>query len=297
MAAKTGKKIKGKGISRFVKAFLKGKSKRAKSALKKPAAKKRPALKKAPAVKRSVPRKVALRKATPLKKAIPPKTQKAARSAATSLKTAAPQQPGAMFISEKSPIAGPRYFFHTDIPDVYNDTYMRALPRDPEWIFVYWEISESSRSGLKGKMGEAAYHSSKKLLRLYDVTDRNYDGSNAQSYTDIEINDYANNWYIRVPEPGKTYLVECGFLTSEGRFFLAVRSNAVNVPHFGLSARRDGELEGTDELLRMSSAGLKRGLGASEKRFGALAERGESSFGIASGSGSGGVPGKPGSRA
>ena len=201
---------------------------------------------------------------------------------------AAPQQPGAMFISEKSPIAGPKYFFHTDIPDVYNDTYMRALPRDPEWIFVYWEISESSRNGLKGKMGEAAYHSSKKLLRLYDVTGRNYDGSNAQSYTDIEINDYANNWYIRVPEPGKTYLVECGFLTSEGRFFHAVRSNAVNVPHFGLSAKRDGEWAGTDELLRMSSAGLKRGLGASEKRFGALAEREEGSFGIASGSGSGG---------
>jgi hypothetical protein len=139
-----------------------------------------------------------------------------------------------------------------------------------------------------GKMGEAAFNASKKLLRLYDVTDRNYDGSNAQSYTDIEINEFANNWYVRVPAPGKTYLVECGFLTAEGRFFLAVRSNTVNVPNFGLSAMKDGEMAGTDELLRMSGAGLKRGLGASEKRFGALAEREGSSFGIASGSGSGG---------
>jgi hypothetical protein len=296
MAAKTGKKVKGKGVSRFVKAFLKGKSKSKRLTLKNPAAKKRPALKKAPAVKRSAPRKAVLRKAVLPKKTIPPKAKKAARPAAAPLKTAAPQS-GDRFISEKSPGGGPKYFFHTDIPDAYNDTYMRALPRDPEWIFVYWEISESSRNALKGKMGEAAYHSSKKLLRLSDVTDRNYNGSNAQSYTDIEINDYANNWYIRVPEPGKTYLVECGFLTSEGRFFLAVRSNAVNVPHFGLSAKKDGELAGTDELLRMSSAGLRRGLGASEKRFGALAERGESSFGLASGSGSGGMPGKPGSRA
>ena len=285
MAAKTGKKVNGKGVSRFVKAFLKGKPKRAKPALKKPAAKKRPALKKAPATKKTVPPKAAGRRASRSRQSLKPK-KPSCPMPAQSL-AAAPQQPGAMFISEKSPIAGPKYFFHTDIPDVYNDTYMRALPRDPEWIFVYWEISESSRNGLKGKMGEAAYHSSKKLLRLSDVTDRNYDGSNARSYTDIEINDYANNWYIRVPEPGKTYLVECGFLTSEGRFFHAVRSNAVNVPHFGLSAKRDGEWAGTDELLRMSSAGLKRGLGASEKRFGALAEREESNFGLASGSGSG----------
>ena len=284
MAAKTGKKVKGKGVAKLVKAFLKGKAKRAKSALKKPAAKKRPALKKALAVKRSAPPKPARRAAAPVAKAAPLKKSRRMTSQATAI---APQQPGAMFISEKSPLAGPKYFFHTDIPDVYNDTYMRALPRDPEWIFVYWEISESSRNALKGKMGEAAYHSSKKLLRLYDVTDRNYDGSNAQSYTDIEINDYANNWYIHVPEPGKTYLVECGFLTSEGRFFLAVRSNAVKVPHFGLSAKKDGEWAGTDELLRMSSAGLRRGLGASEKRFGALAEREEGSFGLASGSGSG----------
>lgn len=285
MAAKTGKKVKGKGVSKFVKAFLKRKSGLSKAALKKPIEKKRPALKKAPAPKKKAPPKAARRRATPPRKAA--SFKKAARPMPAQSPTAAPQQPGAMFISEKSPVAGPKYFFHTDIPDVYNDTYMRALPRDPEWVFVYWEISESSRNGLKGKMGEAAYHSSKKLLRLYDVTDRNYDGSNAQSYTDIEINDYANNWYIRVPEQGRTYLVECGFLTSEGKFFHAVRSNAVNVPHFGLSATRDGELAGTDELLRMSSAGLKRGLGASEKRFGALAEREEGGFGLASGSGSG----------
>ena len=285
MAAKTGKKVKGKGVAKLVKAFLKRKSNAAKAAIKKTVQNRRPVLKKAPAPKKKAPHKAVGRKAASLRKAAPPK--KAARPMPATSPAAAPQKPGAMFISEKSPIAGPKYFLHTDIPDVYNDTYMRALPRDPEWIFVYWEISESSRNALKGKMGEAAYHSSKKLLRLSDVTDRNYDGSNAQGYTDIEINDYANNWYVRVPEPGRTYLVECGFLTSEGRFFLGVRSNAVNVPHFGLSAVRDGELAGTDELLRMSSAGLKRGLGASEKRFGALAEREELDSGLGSGSGSG----------
>jgi hypothetical protein len=197
-------------------------------------------------------------------------------------------------------MAGPKYFFHADIPDSYNDTYMRAMTRDPEWLFVYWEISEAFRNSLKSKMGDAAFESAKKLLRLCDVTDIDYNGTNAQHYVDIEINDYANNWYIHVPESGRAYVVEYGFLTSDGKFFLAVRSNVVNVPHFGLSPIQDEEwaTASTDELIRMSADGLKRPLGASEKHFGAGDERpenAESLFGLGAGSGSGMV-GMPSSR-
>ncbi|HUI92984.1 MAG TPA: DUF4912 domain-containing protein [Chitinivibrionales bacterium] len=281
MAAKTGKKVKGKSVSKAVKAFLKRKPAPAE---KKPAAKIMPVTKKATAVKKTEPPRLTGGHAvSPVKVAMPEKP----RSVAAQPRAAAPQQPDTGYISQMSNAAGPKYFFHSDVPDEYNDTYMRALPRDPEWIFVYWEISEAARGELKKKMGEEAYHSSKKLLRLSDVTGRTYDGSNAHGYTDVEINDYANNWYIRVPAPGRTYLVECGFLTAEGRFFLAVRSNTVNVPPFGLSANREDELAGTDELLRMSSTGLKRGLGSSGQRFGALAERGEINLGLSSGSGSG----------
>jgi uncharacterized protein len=195
-------------------------------------------------------------------------------------------------ISPRSPMAGPKYFFHADIPDSYNDTYMRAMTRDPEWLFVYWEISEAFRNSLKSKMGDAAFESAKKLLRLCDVTDIDYNGTNAQHYVDIEINDYANNWYVHVPESGRAYVVECGLLTSDGKFFLAVRSNVVNVPHFGLSPIQDEEwtTASTDELIRMSADGLNRPLGASEKRFGVGAEAPEkvaSIFGLGSGSGSG----------
>lgn len=198
------------------------------------------------------------------------------------------------YLSPNTTITGPKYFFHSDISDTYNETYMRLIPRDPEWLFVYWEISEPSMNELKRKMGDE-FASNKKLLRLCDVTGIHYNGSNAGSYTDIEINGIANNWYLKVPETGRAYVVECGFLTSQGRYILAVRSNLVHVPRSGLSPVLDQEwtTASSDELIRMSADGLKRNLGASEKRFGIVAgetEKQETIFAFSAGSGSG-MPG------
>ena len=103
---------------------------------------------------------------------------------------------------------------------------------------------------------------------------------------------------MHVPESGKAYVVECGFLTPEGKFLLAVRSNVVNVPRFGLSSVRDKDwtAENSDELIGLSAEGLKRPLGASEKRFGAAAER-SGGLGGLPGHGSGsGMFGAPSSR-
>jgi hypothetical protein len=295
MADKKKKPVKRGTVAKAVKAFLKRESKPRKAAAN--TASKEPLVPKRPVAKRSepLPRSAAAPAREPEQKT---RVKRAAAGKNGSGKVS--KAAHSTFVSPQSPLTGPKYFFHTDVPDSYNDTYMRAMPRDPEWLFVYWEISEPFRESLKRKMGDAAFQTSKKLLRICDVTDIDYNGSNAQRYTDIEINDYANNWYVRVPESGRAYVVECGFLTSDGKFYLAVRSNVVNVPHYGLSSVRDGEWNSanTDELLRMSAAGLKRGLGASEKRFSVTAENAEtpeSIFGLAAGSGSG-MFGMPGSR-
>ncbi len=321
MAEKKKKISKAKGVVKLIKSILKRKPAAAKKTPKKTAAKKtvsvpKPASPKTEQKQRLTPRvaEPASKKASTARASAPgarngtprlaePAAQKVstARPAATSTKNGrkvAADRP--QFISTKSPEAGPRYFFHADIPDSYNDTYMRAMPRDPEWLFAYWELTESFLNSLKSKMGNAAFEKAKKILRLCDVTDIDYNGSNAQRYTDIEINDYANNWYVRVPEQGRAYVIECGFLTLDGKFYLAVRSNVITIPRFGLSPIQDEEwtTASTDELIRMSADGLNRPLGASEKRFGAAAkqpENMENMFGRAAGSGSG-MFGMPSSR-
>jgi hypothetical protein len=195
---------------------------------------------------------------------------------------------------QRSHISGPRYFFNTDIPDSYNETYMRAMARDPQWLFSYWEISEGTRKDLRAKMGENAFASAKRIMRLIDVTDINYDGSNAERYVDIEINEFANNWYVQVPESGRSYVLELGFLSTTGRFYCAARSNAISVPRMGVSPLQDEEWAtvSTDELIRMSSDAMRSGMGSSERRF-AAAETlvGHAGFtgALGSGSGSGGL--------
>jgi hypothetical protein len=196
--------------------------------------------------------------------------------------------------AKKPSFAGPKYFFETDIPDSYNETYMRALPRDPQWLFAYWEISESKRNELRANMGESAFSSAKRIVRLIDVTDINYDGANAERYVDIEINGFANNWYVQVPESGRSYVLELGFLSTTGKFYCATRSNIISVPRMGVSPLQDEEWAtvSTDELIRMSSDAMRSGMGSSERRF-AAAETlvGHAGFlgNLGSGSGSGGL--------
>jgi uncharacterized protein len=282
------KKVKGKGVSKAIKSFLKRKTIAVRASVKRVTAKKKPEVKKAEpaASQKKAKQETIVRRPAPVK--TQPKAPKKAAAAVPVEKKKAQAAGRACRPSEKNGQAmGPKYFFKSDIPEGYDETYMRALPRDPEWLFVYWEISEATRDELKSRMGEAAYGTAKKILRVLDVTDVAYDGTNAQRYTDIEINDYANNWYVRVPDGGKSFVMEFGYLTADGRFHSAVRSNTITIPRFGISPVMDEEWNtvNTDELLRLSGDSLKQGMGSSEKHLAAV----HGAFGMASGSGSGGL--------
>jgi hypothetical protein len=181
----------------------------------------------------------------------------------------------------QEPAMGPKYFFSTDIPGTYDETYMRALPRDPLWLFAYWEVSGETIELMRRHVGADVFNRSKWVLRVLDVSDIFYDGTNAWRQMDIDLAPYASNWYVKVWEAGRTYMLQCGIVTPDSKFYSAVNSNAVPMPRAGVSPVLDEEwmTASTDELIRLS--GLKRGFGSSENssRF--------SSAGLASGSGSG----------
>ncbi|MBD3316907.1 MAG: DUF4912 domain-containing protein [Chitinivibrionales bacterium] len=155
---------------------------------------------------------------------------------------------------ERSP--GPRYFFRADIPQQYGETYLIAIPRDPEWIYTYWEVNEETLAHIKRRTGERSFSTAKRVLRLLDVTDVDYDGSNAWNHTDIEITPFADSWYIKVPQAGRCYVVEHGLLTAGGDWVIIKRSKSVEIPRDGVSEEIDDEwstLE-TEELIRVSAS-------------------------------------------
>jgi len=165
----------------------------------------------------------------------------------------------------KTEIAQKQFY---DLPEGYGDTHIVIQVRDPYWVHAYWEVAAEKVHGLSQELGNLM-NGARRILRVYDVTDIVFDGNNANKFFDIKINDYAQNWYINVGEPGRGYCVDIGYLLADGRFVVLARSNFVTTPIDGPSWITDEEwmiVEDDFNKLYGLSAGLGIGLSSMELR-------------------------------
>ena len=115
-----------------------------------------------------------------------------------------------------------------ELPSHYGETKVVLLVRDPYWLYSYWEIAPQRLDQAKGELGRQG-EGCKNILRVYDITGQQFNGTNANSFFDLEING-ADNWYIKVGHPDRSYCVDLGLLTPGGTFYLLARSNQVTTP-------------------------------------------------------------------
>lgn len=118
------------------------------------------------------------------------------------------------------------------LPGGYGETRLVALARDPEWIFVYWELSKPDRARFTAEFGEDAWESSYPVLRLFP--------SGGEPY-DVRINDLADNWYLHVGRPATTFFIELGRVLPGGTYVALARSNPVTTPRDRISEVVDEE--------------------------------------------------------
>jgi len=116
-----------------------------------------------------------------------------------------------------------------ELPSSYEQDKIILQVRDPRWLHTYWELRNQTIEGLKNKLGDDFYRA-KKILRVYDVTNIVFNGSNANSFFDIQYNDFANSWYIDTAGPGRSWCVDLGLMLTDGRFITILRSNVVSTP-------------------------------------------------------------------
>jgi len=148
-----------------------------------------------------------------------------------------------------------------ELPHEYGQDRIVLQVRDPRWIHSYWEVGQGTIEGLKSRLGEDFFRA-RKVLRVYDVTNLNFNGRNANSFFDIQINDFASSWYIDTAGPGKAWCVELGLILPDGRFIMIVRSNVVQTPLESASWITDEEWMIPDDLFaRLYGMGF--GLGKS----------------------------------
>ncbi|MFA5096095.1 MAG: DUF4912 domain-containing protein [Candidatus Omnitrophota bacterium] len=173
----------------------------------------------------------------------------------------------------------PKNFPH-ELPGAYGADRMVLMVRDPWWLYTYWELKQETVDKLKSGLKDEFYKA-KRVLRVYDVTNIIFNGSNANRFFDIQIHEFANNWYIDAGGPGRSWCVDLGLKLSDGRFITILRSNVVQTPLDGPSWITDEEWMIPDDMFaRLYGMGF--GLGRSSPVGKAWRERIVSSPGMAS---------------
>ena len=120
-----------------------------------------------------------------------------------------------------------------DLPYRYNQTVVRVLAQTPTTLFIYWDISDIDRANFVKQYGEDFFNNTKPVLVIHN---------NTMHYSfEIEIDDFANSWYLHVNDANCEYTVELGrrpkYYNSEkhvniqNNYLYVTSSNVIEAPN------------------------------------------------------------------
>ncbi len=117
----------------------------------------------------------------------------------------------------------------SDLPDVLREDLLLIVPVDPGKIFATWNISYQTQNQLAANLGEKAFASSRLVIRLEDIANRElsiiYDvsGPHRSRYLPAEPSLVRENNYVRLR-------AQLGYLSADSQFYTITGSNAVLMP-------------------------------------------------------------------
>ena len=102
-------------------------------------------------------------------------------------------------------------------------TQVVFLPRDPQWAYVFWEISSADRQRA------AAAGAALLCLRVADVTGLHEGASHPHALQEVLVEAQGSEWYLPIPLADRDYRVELGYRLGGGWLSLA-HSAVARVP-------------------------------------------------------------------
>ena len=130
---------------------------------------------------------------------------------------------------KKKDTTKPDIIEYYDLPFRYNQTTVKVLAQTPTNLFIYWDISDADRNKLIDTYGNYFFENTKPVLIITNET---------MNYTfEIDINDFANSWYLHVKNSNCKYKVELGRrpITHEivipNNYVYISSSNAMDAPN------------------------------------------------------------------
>jgi uncharacterized protein len=125
-----------------------------------------------------------------------------------------------------------------DLPSNYGVTRVTLIARDPYSLHAYWEIAQSSIDDAQAKLGDG-FSSSVVVLRMYDVTCVDFNGSNANNTFDIDVGWHTSSWYLSLWCDNVSYVADLGIRGPNGEFITLARANTITAPRREASGRSD----------------------------------------------------------
>lgn len=149
---------------------------------------------------------VSAKKATKSKKAVSTKSAKSTNNkSTTSKKTVTSKNASSKKSTSVKKSTAIKKILPTeyyDLPQKYNKTVVKVLAQTPKTLFVYWEISDADIENFKKQYGDNFFETTKPVLIIHNDT-LNYS-------FEVEINDFANSWYLHVNDSKSDYRIELG---------------------------------------------------------------------------------------
>lgn len=112
----------------------------------------------------------------------------------------------------------------SDLPGGYGESRIVLMPRDPQWAYAYWDVSNEHKEELRRQGGQQL------ALRIYDVTDINLDYESPHSIQEYPCDELAREWYMPIPVSDRDYVIDIGYRCADGRWLVLARSAEVHIP-------------------------------------------------------------------
>ena len=136
------------------------------------------------------------------------------------------RKPSGTISKRKSTTSTIEYY---DLPVRYNQTIVKILAQTPNMLFVYWDIADIDRKTFEEHYGNNFFKETKPVLIVRNET-MNY-------FFEIEINDFANSWYLHINDPDCKYNIELGrrplthISTIKENYIYVSSSNKIDSPN------------------------------------------------------------------
>ncbi len=111
-----------------------------------------------------------------------------------------------------------------DLPGGYGENRIVLMPRDPQWAYAYWDIPHESKENLRSQGGQQL------ALRLYDVTDIDFNHQSPHNVQEYLCDELAREWYLPIPVSDRDYVIDIGYRCADGRWLVLARSAPVRIP-------------------------------------------------------------------